>query len=414
MNENTTITVSSKTYLVDSRNVRELLHQLAILNRRAAKLNVPPITLDFNGNVQVEIVTDPDTGVQVGVIVRKEAVLTGTAPKFAGWTFAATLVHTPEGNIVRTSPTFTGELSNYRNAKPTCEHCRLARNRVDTFVMAHDNGELKQVGRNCIRDFLGHTDPHWLAKLAELWAAAGELCSGDFDGEYGGSSARPNPYVRTVLAYAVMAVAQSGYVSRKAQEINERLVTTREQVVNWMFPSREELSRAAARGETWPRPTEAHYAAADAAREHCAGLEGKNDFENNLIVLSKLEAIDTRNMGLVVYMAEAHRRHVEGEALRKAANNAHFGEVGKRFKGQPVEYLGISGSFETQFGWCVIHKFRALPTGETLVWKTTESPDANTGWNTGGQYHLTATVKEHGEFREWKQTKVSRAKLEAF
>ena len=45
-----------------------------------------------------------------------------------------------------------------RNGRP--EPWLQIRNRRETFIVVHENGDQKMVGSDCIKDFLGHVDPH--------------------------------------------------------------------------------------------------------------------------------------------------------------------------------------------------------------------------------------------------------------
>src|SRR6185436_3993612 len=205
-------------YQVLERNLANLKHEIAKLNRRAAKLGVPAITLRETGNVVTRERKDDITGLVTSVDRTIEIELLGTTPKFAGWTLAATLEHTPEGNIIRKVPSCPVDLMPFRDSKPKCEHCNLERRRKDTYLVAHDSGTVKQVGHDCIHDFLGHKSPQALADMAEILFSAGELCGLGEDEGFGGSGGPEMIYARTFMAYCARAIRQYGYVSRKAME----------------------------------------------------------------------------------------------------------------------------------------------------------------------------------------------------
>ncbi len=60
--------------------------------------------------------------------------------KMAGWQFAATIEHDEDGNIIRQVPGVEVDLSAYRTVAAWCSHCNTARNRIDTFVVLHEDG----------------------------------------------------------------------------------------------------------------------------------------------------------------------------------------------------------------------------------------------------------------------------------
>lgn len=363
------------------------------------------------------------TGEVVEVRERVNIEVTGEAPKFAGWRLVATLEHTPEGNLIRSVPTPKDvpalDLSDWRTAACKCDHCKLDRNRIDTHLVQHEDGSFKQVGANCIADFLGHQDPKRYVALADFWAGLSELCGlADEDGDEfygGGRGVDRSVYVATWLAYCASAIRRNGYVSRKAQEQAEMVgqfrPSTKDDVMFAMFPPRNLTEKMRAKVlEARPEPQDEAYAVA--AREWVLSTETDpklSDFGHNLLVICKCEAIAFRDCGIAAYVVEAYRRHLEGEVKRAAAAarpNVHFGEVKKRYKGEAVRFNGCVTSFDTQFGMSYIYTFDHVATGARLKWMTStqlgmEACDAV----------IDFTVKRHADWEGRKQTEVTRVKF---
>jgi hypothetical protein len=93
------------------------------------------------------------------------ATLTGETPKLpGGWTLVG-VIELLEGNVLlRNVPGETMPVLYRDAARATlCEHCNTKRNRTATFVVRDEAGAHKQVGRQCLADFLGHVDPHALS-----------------------------------------------------------------------------------------------------------------------------------------------------------------------------------------------------------------------------------------------------------
>lgn len=406
-----------KNYWIASKNQHQFFHELDKLNRRAARLGVPQIQYRKTGQSKHEKRTSDITGEVVQVREYVEVELSGQAPKYAGWALAAVLEHTPEGNIIRKSPDCKVELSAYREVKPLCEHCKTIRNRRDTYLVIHDDGSIKQVGHDCLKDFLGHNDPHQLAQLAEIWFSAGELgdLGGDFEGFGGYGSKDDSIYARSLLAYAALAIRRFGYVSRKYAEEHpdQNVVTTRMRVISWMFPTPEELQKARNRGEEWPRPEEQDKQFAEKAVEYVLNtLENKldlSDFESNILIASKLEIVEGRAAGIACYVPEYYRRSIERAKEREAkqlnSNNVHFGEVNKRYRDVELEYARTI-SWDSEFGIQFRHFFYTADRIQ-LSWKTGN----DLGLFAGQKVKVTFTVKKHGDWKGWKQTDISRAKV---
>jgi len=407
-------------FTIFARNLDTLKSRVEVLQRRAVKLGVTPVTFAVVGTAEpLEIKNDLGDVVELRqrVVVRVE----GDAPKFSGWSLAATLEHTAEGNLIRSVPTQEGtpalDLSPWRNAPCKCDHCKLQRVRVDTHLVRHDSGEFKQVGANCIADFLGHTDPKRLVALAEFWASLGELGkeAGE-DSEFCGGRRDTCVYVSSFLAYAARAIRAHGYVSRKASEAAEMSgqyrETTRAEVLFAMFPPRELRDKEKQKVlEARPEQQDDDYA--QAAREWVLSTEGDanlSDFAHNLLVIAKSEVIQWRDTGIAAYVVEAYRRHLEGEKERiaqAARPNVHFGAEKVRYKQQAVLFNGCVTSFETQYGTTYVYTFDHVETGARLKWLTSSQLDTQAG----AQGVADFTVKGHAEWKGHKQTELSRVKF---
>ena len=174
-----------------------LVAELTRLAKRAKRIGAPAIAWTFgaveNRPVDVRVVdgSESEEGVLPNTVTRfipfVHLTLTGSRPKIAGWEFAATVQHLDGVNILRNCPR-AEELEVpdvYRTRGSVCDHCRLDRDRRDTYLVVNQAGEWRQVGSSCLVDFFGHEDPHQLAAYAEMLAAALSLCEGAEDGEGG-------------------------------------------------------------------------------------------------------------------------------------------------------------------------------------------------------------------------------------
>ena len=113
------------------------------------------------------------------------------------------------GTIVKSIPGFDLPES-YQTADPMhCEHCNTSRRRSATFIVKK-NDELVQVGRGCLKDFLGHKSPEQYASYAEyLSDFTGSM--GEYEGDMG---CRIEPSYRTldILEASIAAVKRDGFV----------------------------------------------------------------------------------------------------------------------------------------------------------------------------------------------------------
>ena len=392
----------TKVYEVYQPRMEGLRDSIAKLNRRAVKIGVAPIVVRETGNVRDEEIKNPETNEVTSVRRFVEITVTGTAPKFNGWTLAAVIERVEDANLIRKSPDCKIELAKYRDCLAVCDHCKTDRNRNSTYVVAHDSGELKQVGSSCIKDFLGHKDPHALAALAEIAYSLGELCEEAGDGDYSeGGGVRNLLLVKTFLNHAQMAVRTFGFVSSKRAKEDMMSMSTAMTAMDTMFPPRN--------GRTRSSPTDEDRAQAEKAVQHVLDTLGSrpseslNDFEHNILTVCKCSAVDPKNAGLLAFVPEYYRRSIEERKV--AAESKHFGEVGKRARDVKITYLKSTG-FDSQYGYTFIHSF-AADDGSKLIWKT----GSNFELNSGESVVATFTVKSHDEYKGHKQTHISRVKL---
>lgn len=413
-------------YRINQDRIPALQHALDKLNKRATKLGVAPIVFTRTGLLDLEpvysqYVHERVNGKPVVKYYRKFEICTlaGATPKFAGWTLAAVVEHAEEGNILRKAPGCTAELTKFRTGAPVCQHCNLERRRKDTYIVLHDDGAQKQVGHNCIKDFLGHANPNQLAAWAELCYSASELCEGgeDFDGEGGGGGGRDSAIaVAGFLFYASLALRLKGWVSGKVSyESMGATRSTKDWALQFMFPPKDK------NGVPIPQP-EPEQADTDRANKSQAFVletlgtrdpETLSDFEHNILTVCKCEFVEGRNVGMIAYVPEYFRRETEKAVLAEkraadAVTATHYGVVGKRVKGAKLTFLRSSG-FESAYGYCFIHSFVADDNSSRLVWKT--SSELPAAIQEGVAVSATFTVKEHGDYKGFKQTKISRVIL---
>jgi hypothetical protein len=378
-------------YDIPESNVSGLMAEIAKLNKKAAKIGCSPIVATIQGE---RFETYKDNGEELTVkLIQIEVV--GETPKFAGWTFAATLQHTTEGNIIRKTPTAKIDLSDYSDKACLCEHCNTVRRRNDTYILLHDSGLLKQVGSSCLKDFLGHANPHSLAQMAELIFSLNELCEGfEERGNGGGKAYYP---VERILNFAAAEILENGYFSRAMAEITGKM-TTADYVKNDLCPPRN--------AEPIAVSVEAETLAATAKEfvlNTLADKEELTEFENNLFVACKLEFCEWRLIGILCFVVEYYRRAM-GQRKEKASKlNEFFGAVKSKITLDLT--LVKEFSFDGTYGITYIYLFEDS-LGRCFKWST-----SNQGLETGKAYKVTGTIKAHDEYKGTKQTCITRCKI---
>lgn len=408
-----------KIFDVPEINLPLLQERIAKLNKRAAKLSCAPIVINVLGSKEVPIRKN-DGIVESDHIVgyRKvyQITVTGAAPKINGWEFIAVIQPVTDeenknlGNILRGVPGASHEVPPaYRKAENHCDHCNTIRRRNETYVLRHENDTYKQVGRNCLRDFLGHTSPEQFARYAEILMSAEDLAMGSEDGDFfGGGSRHIDRYLaEEILALAACSVRLNGWRSNKTAREYGSMSTSME-VGNWLFCRAEER-------KTWEKPllpTDEDKATAHEVTEWLTALssrENLNDYMYNLSLLGQGATFQTKNFGLACSAIPTYLREMEREINRRKqfegdAASQFVSEVGKRTDFMNLTLM-FTRDFDGLYGSTHMYKFKD-EAGNVIVWFSSSvywNPTTKQDINIGDTVNLTAKVKKHELYQDREQ-----------
>jgi hypothetical protein len=438
-------------YRVPENNLGNLQARVAKMNRRAAKLGMEPLVVTERGE-EFELYYRRDTRwdeIELGrkinwakvQMLEGESIeaaqarftkekgqrhtfsigrfvlvtVMGSLPRVNGWAMAATIQHAEGGNLLMTVPGFETTLPlKYRTASTLCEHCNMDRQRKDTYVLQHEDGSWKQVGRNCLADFIRSNNAGAWAEAAELLASLdSEL--GAFE-DLGGGFGHATLTFRAeeLLAQVACIVRQDGWCSRtEAKNSFDGKQATVDLALCLFDP--KYVAKLKERDQERFIPIEDDKAKALKAIEWAQSLPAdvSNDYLWNIRVVSHRESLTPREAGLAGSIIAAYLRHLEQEVKRAYEHlNEHFGTVGKR----EVFTLTVTAErdMESDYGRLTMYKFRDAE-GRTAVWFSSASivikgADGETryGLVVGDTYQIKATVKKHDVYQDRKQTVLTR------
>lgn len=410
-------------YWIPRSNMGELEARLEKLNKRGRKLGMQPIALSPTGAEEIrEVQWDDNRKVKVRYI---EVELRGETPKLAGWTFVATLQRLAGDSgeavtIIRSVP--GQELPEiYRSASQVCDHCQTSRIRRDTYVVRSVEGEHKQVGSSCLKDFLGHENPHQLAAWAELLGAFHHQLSDSeefgFDGHMGREGEWP---LEDYLVVAALVCRVSGWVSRKRASEDERAVATADTcdalTFVWRRLSSEDQrdfrikygtdqsdEHGIRTGVTFG--TEADKLMAEQALDWVRSFRersGLSDYEHNLLALATVGSVPMRATGIAASIVGSYLRHTDQLRARAAKSNEWISQPGERLELE-LKVVSVTG-YEGQFGTGDRISFEDAQ-GNSFVWFTASNPGFEAG---EALLKLKFTVKGHKEYQGRKQTAITR------
>lgn len=340
---------------------------------------------------------------------RVTITVSGPAPRVGPFEFLAKVDHGDGGNIVDIIPGRTVS-PRFRDTPSLCEHCNTKRRRNETFVVCNtETGEEVQVGRTCLADYTAHATPE---VLLSCFAFLKEVR--DFSEEYGGRGWGDNYQAETVLATTTITIRLFGWCS-KAQA-GEDLESTASIVQNFLCPplkpdkfNQHIIARNKQIAEA------ARFSDADYAKRIMTWLTeggaGDGDYGHNLCTAVGRGIVPGKRLGLVCSAVQSYERAQENEIRltreREAAKDSVWlGAVGDRLRDLEVSFVNSKFVCSTHYGDLIANKFRDA-SGNNLVWLTGEG----CGLNPGEKALLSGTVKEHGEFKGIKETKLSRCKV---
>ena len=338
----------------------------------------------------------------------------GTA-QVNGWKFVASIEHTEKGNIFHKALTDVEIPERYRFSDTYCEHCKTIRHRKGTdLIMNEETGEFKQVGFNCLMDYTHGMSASWAAYMASLETIFKEAEEESFGGFCGGWYQR---YFSTteILQFAAEVIRKYGYSKETKGLTTEFFDVYSGNTTYWRD---EEIRRVRQKMEDVgfnPESEESAKMVKDAL-EWLDGQEAKNDYMHNLKVATALDHTDYGKFGLLVSLFPTWNRELEVEAKKKAEKEAgkqsqHVGKVGDRITVQ-VESIKCLTSWESAYGHngyytvtTYVYKIVGKD-GNVYTWKTQNWMDEDRC-----PQEIKGTVKEHKEFREVKQTELTRCKI---
>lgn len=353
--------------------------------------------------------TDPSLPADASITVNR-VTMTLTQPQisYSGWTFVATLDHTEGGILARTVP---GEdLNGWRPSSRVCDHCQTQRARKDTYVVRHDDGTLKQIGKNCLPLFLG-------VKPSALWALTWEF---DEDGEFTDDArcARLSEacmYAITTLIALGLALSDEGksFVSRGAANASaERggsLISTADLVGRHLWDKVKNAADAADRRDV-DAAAATHLAsgAVDAIVTATAALDGDGDYPTNMRTLFGGEYVEARNLALVISAIGAANRAAERATVKEervAAPKGFLGAPKDKIKDLTVT-VTMTRFIDGDYGTKTLIVMTA-PDGHLVKWWATGTHDVADG---ATLLITTATIKDNETYQEQDYTVLTRAK----
>ena len=389
--------------------VRDFLHEIARLNKKAARIGVAPIAIEDLGKVskvRTEVATlEGEEDVRTFPVDVQHYRLTLPEPANCQWTPIVKITPTDEGAFAEPMPAGTkADADAWKQADAqNCDHCHTRRARIVSYVVRHKtDGTVLQLGRNCFQDYVGKDT----LRALEFQSVIMVNLDCDEEGFWGGGGIRQilTVAVRNCVAYAEMLRRTEGWRNNVKNEYDgsfevegtHRIAGRRvRQSAEGNFPEAEKILGAI---------TDADFGTADAIIERMQDAEVGDEFGETLKNLADYQWIPAQKASLAAYMGQfLHNIDRRAQETILNAKRVYRGTVGQREVFERLTCVRCP-SFENDFGRVYVNTFEDAD-HNVLIWKT-----GSTSYAVGDVVTLKGTVKEHSQYRDTKQTVLTRCK----
>lgn len=386
-------------FKIPLENVKKFEAKIATLNKRAVKLNCPAISVTRLETVYIPT-KDSESGLEDGNFY--EAVIfevSGETPIINGWDFLGRLDPTPNGNMIMTVP--GKEIpAKYGQTGTFCDHCKSDRIRKKLYVFQKGEESI-QVGRTCLKDFMGHADPLKVAAWCEMLMDLEDAFEGlsDFGGY--GRYVKPLIPVRTLLAVASRIIDKHGYKKSRTTDS-----TSGELVYFFNRPTHKDQLPEWKKFQEKFKPTDESLEKADKVIEFIKGM-GESNYSHNLKVSIENEYVDVWKSGLLASSVWVYDKEVEGKVNKGKVEkkNEHIGDVGQRLELELIfkRCRSIDSDFSDSF---YVYNFEDSE-GNLFTWFTGKELEVSKD----DTVSLRGTVKKHTDYNGRNQTVITRCRV---
>ncbi len=338
----------------------------------------------------------------------------------------------PHGSeaIVKQNP-----LSDEEHEYPThfhdhCDHCTSGRRgRHKTMTFRHkETGEVASVGSTCVLEYTG-IDPSLVESILEF---KGKATTHDFDTGNRGAKATMGTYEFALRASMWLHANEPYSRGLGSRLFSNGLIRNEKGEVVFGYPHPMKAGAYITVEQTggvsepvdfqWLREDEpvapeaispSVFGVAEDYINYCVGLSGSSSFEHTVRNIFKSGVVSGKSSAMAGGALAGYLKHIQREARktaeteRKAAAPAgkHLGTVGER-KDFGTATVVFVRRIEGYYGTTTLTKF--LAGDDTLVWfRSGDKYDLKVG----DTVSITGTVKKHDQFKDEKQTVITRAKF---
>lgn len=393
------------TYKVPADNYDGLLATIEKLNKRAKRNKLVPIIVK---EVGTEVVTPEDLSKDAYVVYLLE--IEGTSPVIpGGWRLLSIIDHFEGVTILRNIPNAgveENELASYRNASSECDHCHKDRKRSMTFILKNEEGQYKQVGKSCLRDFTEYASVDSIALMAELLIELEKAISeaGDYDEDEEKSNRSLVKAIVTYLPWVVASIRMYGFISKKAamEAFDTTIIPTSTDAMN-------NLKDAKQHKNAYEPSEEDRKMAATVIEWAKAGMNVEGPLNDYLYTIFQLFTSGVfhvyKHSGFVASAVNAYYKslaeaHVEGAK----GVSTHQGAIGDKLT---IEKMFVKRVVGNDGPWGYSYFYILVDAGNNAYCYSSK----NHIMEEGSTYDLKGTIKDLQSYKGTDQTVLTRCKV---
>lgn len=305
----------------------------------------------------------------------------------------AVLEHFDNANMIYTIKEGITIPEKYQTVKSYCEHCNSMRTRNKTVLLQDQDGNIKQVGTTCIKEYTGIDGIDIISGYQDIYA----ICLEDCKIDYINIDQYPKNIIETIdyLTACIQLITAKGYNKE----------TTKYKA--WEIASKDEQNNK-------------HQKTAKQVIQYFRDHQYTDNFLNN--IKTALSQEYTKLSGFVAYAYIAYQKELENDK-KKAQKQAestisqHVGKIGDKIQKELT--LKYRYSYDTNYtyygGTSYIYIFMD-DKGNQYKWNTSKFlekiiDNEYKSVNINDKIIVKGTIKEHTEYKGTKQTVLTRCKI---
>lgn len=315
-------------------------------------------------------------------------VVSGSAFKFNGWKFVG-IADFIEGKAITRSLPEGRELNPSEVKVGYCDHCQTNRVRKQALFVENEQGELKQVGSSCVKDFLGWDFSVGVFPVESEFESLGSR----FGGVTGIS-------LGELIIQAVAVVEKYGYI-KSNQALSTKQVTWA-LITGYGIDSKvlEEIRQEVG------QITLAHIQKADELIQFGKSFEGNTEFAQNLRTVCSLSFVTEQFAGIAVSLTKVYDDKKAKEIVEQIQfKKEQFAPTGDKVEIQ-AKIVGAN-TFESAYGLTTLYTF--VNSDYQFKWFSSRGLNVEIG----DEIIIKGTVKGSDEYKDSFSTLLTRCKIVA-